>query len=214
MEIQYLGHACFRLKGKNATVITDPFDPKMVGIKFPKTSADIVTISHLHKDHSYTKEIEGEELIINGPGEYEVKGIKILGISSFHDAKEGKERGKNTIYRIEVDKVSIIHLGDLGHKLTDGEVDSLGNVDILLVPVGGFYTINAAEATLVSSQIEPKIIIPMHYNRKDLNQENFGKLESVDVFLKEMGKAGVIPQPKLVITKEKLPLEATVVVLE
>ncbi|MBI4067309.1 MBL fold metallo-hydrolase [Candidatus Gottesmanbacteria bacterium] len=214
MEITYLGHACFKLRGKSATVVTDPFDPDMVGVKFPKISANIVTVSHQHKDHNYSAGVSDREIVISGPGEYELKGIKILGVSTYHDSEGGKDRGKNTIYRIEIDRVSIVHLGDLGHKLNDKEVDRLDGVDVLLVPVGGEYTINSEEAAMVASQIEPKIIIPMHYNRPDLNQQNFAKLTGVETFLKEMGKTGVTPLPKLVVNRDKLPLETTVVVLE
>ncbi len=214
MEISLIGHASFKLRGKTATVVTDPFDPKVMGIKFPKTTADIVTVSHSHPDHSFVGVLEGDNLVIEGPGEYEVKGVKIWGVPTFHDTTNGKERGKNTVYRMEIDRVSIVHLGDLGHKLTDVQVDSLDGVDILLVPVGGFYTIDGEVAAAISSQLEAKIVIPMHYNRRDLDQKRFGKLAGVDVFLKEMGKSGIIPQPKLLITKEKLPLEPTVVVLE
>lgn len=214
MEINFLGHASFRIKGKTATAVTDPYDPQMLGIKYPKVAADIVTISHEHHDHNYSLGVEGAEIIITGPGEYEVKGVKILGVATFHDAEKGQKRGKNTAYRIEMDRISIVHLGDLGHKLTDAQVDVLGNVDIVLIPVGGFYTINAEEATAVVSQLEPKIVIPMHYNRKDIDQSKFGQLGRVEEFLKEMGKENIVPQPKLSVTKEKLPAEPTIVVLE
>lgn len=214
MEITYIGHSSFKLKGKNATVITDPYDPDKTGLKFPKVTADVVTISHAHSDHNYGKGVDENELVVSGPGEYEYKGVKIFGISSFHDAENGTKRGKNTIYRFVIDKISIVHLGDLGHKLSEKQVDSLGDIDVLLIPVGGKYTITAQEAAAIVSQVEPKIIIPMHYKREGLNESAFGELMGVDQFLKEMGKSEIVPQPKLVLTKDKLPLESMVVVLE
>ncbi len=214
MEITHLGHSSFKIKGKSAVVVTDPYNSQMVGIKFPKTEADVITISHNHQDHNSTEAVDGIPVVISGPGEYEVKGVKILGISVFHDNSNGSERGKNTVYRINIDGVSIVHCGDLGHKFNDSQLEMLNGANILLIPTGGFYTIDAQIACEVVSQIDPNIIIPMHYNSPNLNQENFGKLAGVDAFLKQMGKEGLVPQPKLVITKDKLPEEPMVVVLE
>ncbi len=214
MEITHLGHSSFKIRGKQAAVLTDPFDPQMLGIKFPKTEADVVTVSHKHADHNFISLVEGTPVIISGPGEYEVKGIKIVGVSVYHDNEKGAQRGKNTVYRIQVDGISIVHCGDLGHKFDDGQLEQLSGVNILMVPVGGFYTIDAPLALEVVSQIDPDIIIPMHYNTPTLNQTAFGKLSSVEVFLKQMGKEGLVPQPKLSITKDKLPPEPMVVVLE
>ena len=147
MEITYLGHASFRIKGKTTTVVTDPYKPDHVGLKFPKhISADIVSVSHDHPDHNAIHQIEGAAYVVNGPGEYEIKGVGVIGLSTFHDEEKGAKRGKNTIYRIEMDGLSIVHLGDLGHTLSAEEVDSLDGVDILMIPVGGVYTIDAAKA--------------------------------------------------------------------
>ncbi len=215
MDITYLGHASFRIRGKSASVVTDPFDPDMIGLKFPKhVEADIVTVSHEHKDHNSVSQIEGSPFVIHGPGEYEIKGIGVVGTSSFHDDKKGAERGKNTIYRIEVDGVSIVHLGDLGHILSADQVDELDGVNILMVPVGGFYTISASQAVQVINDIDPSIVIPMHYGRPDMQGKGLSQLAPCSVFLKEIGKESVIPQPKLVISKDKLPAEMQVVVLE
>ena len=192
----------------------DPYDPDMLGIKYPKVEADLVTISHDHPDHHFAAAVEGSPIILSAPGEYEVKGVKVFGISVFHDDEKGVKRGKNTLFRIEIDKVSILHCGDLGHKLSDKELDLIDGVDILLVPVGGFFTISAQVASEVVAQVEPKIVIPMHYNEDRINQENFGQLTKVDVFLKEMGKPDITPVPKLSVTKDKLPAELTVAVLE
>lgn len=213
MEITRLGHSCFKLKGKKATLVTDPFDPKMVGIKFPKVEARIVTVSHSHNDHNFVEGVEGNPYIINGPGEYEVADVFIKGVASFHDSKNGEVRGKNTIYRIEIDGVHIVHLGDLGHKLLDAQTDELNEVDVLLIPTGGFYTIDSKIAVETVSKIEPKIVIPMHYNEDRLNQEGFAKLEKVNQFFSEMGKSPTI-LPKLIVTKDKLPQDLQVVALE
>lgn len=214
MEISYLGHSSFKIKGKNAVVVTDPYDSHMVGLKFPKVEADIVTVSHQHADHNFVEVVEGTPVIISGPGEYEVKGVKIIGIISYHDDVSGSKRGKNTIYRIRVDGVSLVHAGDLGHKLDDRTLEMLDDVDILMVPVGGFYSLSASEASELISQLSPKIIIPMHYNHPKLNQKDFGQLSYVDAFLKEMGKEVLLPVEKLSVTKDKLPAEPQVVVLE
>lgn len=214
MEITYIGHSSFKLRGKSGTLVTDPFNPVSVGSKFPKVEADVITISHGHDDHNYSDGVSGSPLIIAGPGEYEVKGIKIIGVASFHDNENGKERGDNTIYRIEADGISVVHLGDLGHKLDDKSLEILDGVDILLIPVGGVYTISASLAAEVISQLEPKIVLPMHYNTKLHNQKIFSFLSGVDIFLKEMGKEDIKSIPKLSVTKDRLPAELTVVVLE
>lgn len=214
MEITYLGHSSFKIRGKNVTVVTDPFDPKMVGLKFPSINADIVTISHHHQDHDYIAGVTQEPFVIDGPGEYEISGTRVLGLSSFHDNKQGAERGENTIYEIRLDGLNLVHLGDLGEKLADGEAEALDGVDILFVPVGGFYTIGASEAQEVIAQLEPKIIIPMHYQRSGLNPNVFAKLLPLEDFLKAMGKTEVVPQDKLVISKDKLTEETQVVVLK
>ena len=205
MDITYLGHSSFKLRGKTSVVVTDPYDPTVVGLKFPKhTTADIVTGSHDHQDHNAVGELEGESFVVNGPGEYEIKGVGIVGLSV----------DKNTVYRIEIDGVSVVHLGDVGHVLTADQVDSLDGVDVLIVPVGGVYTVDAAGAAQIVHEVEPSIVIPMHYGRPELNQKTLGGLAPVAAFLKEMGKEGVQSQPKLVITKEKIPEEMQVVVLE
>lgn len=213
MEITYLGHASFRIKGKNATVVTDPYAAD-IGLKFPKhVTADIVTISHGHPDHSAMEQLEGTPYVIQGPGEYEIRGIGVIGLSTYHDNEKGAKRGKNTIYRIEVDGLSIVHLGDLGHTLSTAEVDSLDGVDILMVPVGGFFTIDASAAVSVVNEIEPSIVIPMHYGRPELNQKHFSELAPVTAFLKEIGKEDVTPVPKLSLTKDKVPDQMQVVLL-
>lgn len=214
MDITPLGHASFRIRGKVATVVTDPYDSASVGLKFPKhVEADLVTVSHAHEDHSSVAQVEGSPFVIQGAGEYEVKGVGVVGISTFHDGEKGATRGKNTIYRIEIDGVSIVHLGDLGHILSTTEIDVLDGVNILMVPVGGVYSLDPTQAVAVVQEIEPLIVIPMHYGRPELNQKVFSGLSPVSVFLKEIGKEAAL-QPKLTITRDKLPAEMQVVILE
>lgn len=208
MDITSFGQSSFRIKGKTATLVTDPFDSAFTGLKFPKhIEADIVTVSHSHKDHSAVSQIEGNPFIVSGPGEYEIKGVGIVGIPSVHGngAKE-----VNTIYRIEMEDVSIVHLGDLGRMLTTEEVDELDGVDILMIPVGGTYTIDPVMAGKLISEIEPSLIIPMHYSRPGLKFD----LSPVSVFLKEMGQETVTAQPKLLVSKAKLPEQRQIVILE
>ncbi|MEK7497433.1 MAG: MBL fold metallo-hydrolase [Patescibacteria group bacterium] len=187
MDIIYLGHSSFKIKGKKTTVVTDPFDSALVGIKFPATEADIVTVSHNHDDHNKTSLVDGARMVLDTSGEYEIGGTSFIGISSYHDADKGAERGKNTIFVIEMDGLRLCHLGDLGHKLTESALEEIGNIDILFIPVGGVYTIDAKVAAEVVSEIDPRIIIPMHYWDESLNKESFADLAKVDVFLSEIG---------------------------
>ena len=207
-KITWAGQACFHIslsngKDHSANVVIDPFGD--IGLKIPNFEADILLVSHGHEDHNNVKAVKGSPFLINGPGEYEVRGVFVMGIPSFHDDKDGKERGINTIYTIEAEDMRICHLGDLGQKeLTDEQLEKIGHVDILMIPVGGEYTISASEAAKIIGQIEPKIVIPMHY---ELPKLKF-KLDGVDKFLKVMGKNSVVPQDKLTIKASALPKES------
>ena len=213
MDITYLGHSSFRLKGKTATLITDPFDPQMVGLSYPKVEADIVTVSHEHADHNKVELVKNVSKVISGPGEYEIKGVSIIGIASFHDNKKGAIRGGNTIYIIEMDKLRLVHLGDLGHKLSDDIFSDFGEIDVLIVPVGGEYTITSSDAVEVVQDIEPEIVIPMHYKLPGMDEKTFGKLSGVDEFINQVGLA-VEKSDKLSLKKENLFGDQKVVVLE
>jgi L-ascorbate metabolism protein UlaG (beta-lactamase superfamily) len=208
MEITWLGHSCFRLKGKQATVITDPFSPE-TGYSLGKVSADIVTVSHPHAGHSYVQGVGGEPRILKSPGEYESAGVLTVGVHTFHDGEKGAYKGKNTVFVIDIDDVMVCHLGDLGHVLTAEQVAEIDGVDVLLIPVGGGNTIDAVQAAQIVRQLEPKIVIPMHY-KTDAIKRN---LETVDRFLKEMGVKEAIPQPKLIVNKNSMPLTMQVTVL-
>jgi len=207
MVITWYGQACFRLQSGQTTVVIDPFEKKL-GLTPPKFEAQIVLVTHEHFDHNNTKDIKGDPLVIDGPGEYETSGVRIRGVFSYHDDTEGSQRGVNTIYVIKMEDIRIVHLGDLGqNRLTEEQLDTLGEVDILMVPVGGIYTLDAKQATEITNQIEPKIVIPMHYKGGE-------KLAPVSDFLKKMDFESVIPLSKLVVKKDELGEEMKVVVLE
>jgi L-ascorbate metabolism protein UlaG (beta-lactamase superfamily) len=220
VEIVWLGHSCFRLKSREAVVITDPFGTGEPGengepgsearLSLGKTVADIVTVSHHHPDHDNAAAVGGSPHVIDGPGEYEVKGVVVTGVPTFHDAEHGKARGKNTSYLIEMDDVVVCHLGDLGHVLNAAQVEAMSRVDVLIVPVGGGATINAAQAAEVISLVEPKIVIPTHYRLPGTTSEQ----EPVDRFLRDMGVSNAEPQPKLSVSASNLPESLQVVLLE
>lgn len=208
MDINWLGHSCFRIKDSNATVITDPYSPDL-GYTLGKPTARIVTVSHQHSGHCYVQGIDGDPRVVSRPGEYEISGVLIIGVAAFHDADQGRERGANNIYLMEIDTISVCHLGDLGHTLTAEQIEEIGNVDVLLLPVGGVSTINAPMAAEVVRQLEPKVIVPMHYQTAALSRE----LDPVENFLKEMGVKEIEPQTKLSFTKSNLPLSTQVFLL-
>lgn len=206
MIITWLGHSCFKLQDKistdGVTVITDPFN-KETGLKVPNCEADIITVSHDHFDHNNVKALRGTPFIINCAGEYDVKNVLVEGIDSYHDETKGADRGSNLIFRIEVDDISIVHLGDLGQALDDAQLEKLAGTDILLIPVGGKYTLDAKKAVEVISQVEPRIVIPMHYQVEGLKIEG---LAGVDKFVKELGLTPSYEE-KLKISKKELPSE-------
>ena len=213
MEIRFLGLSCFQIKGKKATVVTDPYHSSF-GLKLPKASADIVTISHDHDDHNFFEAVSGtarrnKPFVISKPGEYEVAGVSIFGLPSFHDASKGRERGKNIIYVIEQDGLKLVHLGDLGHFLDDELLEEINGVDILFVPVGGVYTLNAKQAAEQVNKIHPKITIPMHFKMGKVTLD----VAPVDDFLKELGEEKKQAVDKLIISYDKLPEEGETVVL-
>ncbi|MEK7791433.1 MAG: MBL fold metallo-hydrolase, partial [Deltaproteobacteria bacterium] len=168
MVITWYGQACFKIQSGERTLVLDPF-AKSIGLTPPGISADVVFVTHEHSDHSNVKSIKGDFFLINGPGEYEVKGVKATGILSFHDNEKGVKRGLNTLYLIEVEGIRILHCGDLGQdQLENSQLEEIGEVDILMIPVGGFFTIDAKAAVGIVNQVEPKIVIPMHYKVANL----------------------------------------------
>ena len=209
MDINWLGHSCFRIRGRRATIVTDPYSPDY-GYSLGKPTASIVTVSHGHPGHSYVEGVNGEYRPVKGPGEYEISGVLIVGIATFHDDEGGANRGKNTVYLMDVDEMSVCHLGDVGHVLTADHVEQIEHVDVLLVPVGGVSTINAAAAAEIVRQLEPKVVVPMHYRTEALDRG----LAPVQDFLTEMGLRDVSSQPKLSVTRASLPQTTQVCLLD
>ena len=214
MNIQWFGQSCFKIEGEKSTLVMDPFGAKY-GLKLPRLAADVVTISHQHEDHNNVSAIKSTSdqppFVISEPGEYEIKNIFIYGIPSFHDNESGKQKGENVIYRAEIDGISLAHLGDLGHLLTNGQIEKLEGVDILFIPVGGTYTINAKQATEVISQIEPRLVIPMHFQLPELKLG--AKIDGVDKFCKEIGICPTERPNKFKVAKKDLPQEDLRVVI-
>ena len=213
-KIYWAGQSCFQISVSNsrdhsADIVIDPYEEK-IGLKLPNLSADILLVTHNHHDHNNIKGVKGTPFIIDGPGEYEVKEVFVQGISSFHDDQGGKERGQNTIYVFEAEEMKFCHLGDLGQKqLTDEQLEKIDKVDVLMIPVGGGYTIDSPAAQKIISQIEPKVVIPMHYalpGQKD-------SLDEVSKFLKTMGKPSITPQEKVVVKTSTLPSDGMEIIV-
>jgi L-ascorbate metabolism protein UlaG (beta-lactamase superfamily) len=207
VEITWYGRACFRLKGKHAAVITDPCPPK-TGFVAGKHDVDLLTISHDHADHAYTRSIHAG-MTLTRPGEYEFADLLVTGVRTWHDGVEGKERGENVIFAFEVDGVHVCHLGDLGHVLTDEQLHEIGPIDVLLVPAGGNFTLSPREAAEVVAQLEPKVVIPMHFALDGASTDLMGP----ETFLHELA-AEPIRLPKASLTPSTLPEETQVVLLE
>jgi L-ascorbate metabolism protein UlaG (beta-lactamase superfamily) len=209
MEITWLGHSCFRIKGKEVSLLMDPCAPE-TGYAIGKVQADIVTLSNMHPGHSYLSESITAGRVIKGPGEYEIKDTYITGIHSFHDDAQGQKLGKNTMYVVEMEGVTLCHLGDLGHSLTPEVSGDLGNINVLFIPVGGHSTINAALAADLVRNLNPGYVIPMHYKTADEKAD----LDFPEKFLKELGIKELVSQPKLVVTRTNIPATTQVVLLD
>lgn len=213
MDISWLGHSCFQLRGKNVTLITDPFSPQPAPTqgnlpRLGKVNASIVTVSHNHAGHNYVAGVGGNPYVVHGPGEYEISDVLITGVAAYHDNKRGQEYGRNTIYIIHMDDLAICHLGDLGHILQEEQLEEVADADVLLVPIGGNRTIDATQAAEVISQVEPRIVIPMHYAfTGSEGQTPLGK------FRREMGIETLDAQPKLTVNRNTLPAETQIVLL-
>ena len=203
MSITWYGHSCFRLESKDTSLLIDPFSSE-IGLRPPKIKDNIVLVSHQHYDHNNIDQMPEESFLIKGPGEYEVKGVFIKGIQSFHDKSQGQERGLNTIYVIKMEDMVLAHLGDFGEgRLSEEQVEKIGDIDILMIPVGGVYTINYKEAVEAINQIEPKIVIPMHYNIQGLKID----IDGPEKFLKEMSLTPEKADKSYKVQKKNLPVE-------
>lgn len=209
MDITWLGHACFRLRGRDAVALTDPY-ARSLGLSLGRQSADIVTVSHDSSNHNAVEALDGQPRVVRGPGEYEVRGIIITGVATPGEREAGGKFGRNTAYAIEIDDLTICHLGDLGKTLNAEQIEALKDPDVLLIPAGGLCTINPAEVAEVVSQLEPKLVVPMHYALPGVKLD----LEPLDKFCREMGVQEVRSQPKLAVTRGSLPDETTVLILE
>jgi L-ascorbate metabolism protein UlaG (beta-lactamase superfamily) len=219
MEITWYGHSCFRLTERNyATVVTDPYDNKSIGYDSLKLRSDIVTVSHDAPGHSNTDAVKGTSHVIDGPGEFEIGGVFVTGVQTDGSgsgkkkpkAKEGEAPSRNTIYVFDYDGITVAHLGDLKEVPTQSEIESLGTINVALVPVGGGGGLNAAKAAEVISLIEPNLVIPMHYGTPAAKVS----LDSLNKFIKEMGLSKPDTQPSLKVTRSGLPNETHVIVLD
>ena len=206
MEITWLGHACFQLRGKTATLITDPFTSQS-GEAPQLGKASIVTISHDHPEHNNLAAVSGNPRVLQGPGEYEVSDVLITGVADVRGGKQVPERGKNTIYIIHMDDIAFCHLGRLDRALDEGQLEEVADVDVLFVPIGGGSVINATQAAEIISQVEPRIVIPMLYQA-----ESPEAADALDKFCREMSIEKPVPQAKLSVTRSNLPAEVQVVV--
>ena len=201
MVIQWYGHSCFKILSGNMVIAVDPYS-KDFGRPPPRFKANILLITHAHPDHSNQASIMGDPFVISSPGEYELSGIFVQGIETFHDALRGKTCGLNTAYKIVLEDIRILHLGDFGEEEIRNEVlDAIGEIDVLCVPVGGADTIGAAQAAKVVKQIEPGYVIPMHYTLPGVKN---AKRDDIDAFLKEMGAGKAVPEEKLMLKKKDL----------
>lgn len=182
MNIQWLGHSAFRLvESTGTTIITDPYDGSMVGYDLPSgLTADIVTVSHEHVDHNFLQAVQGNPMVLNQEGAFEINGVHITSMKSFHDHHCGDRRGGNLIFKFRMDGVDICHLGDIGEACSIDICSQIGSVDILLIPVGGTYTIDAETAKEFVELLMPDIVIPMHYRTKDCEMD----IDKLDSFLK------------------------------
>ena len=214
MKVKWLGHASLLITSDKGTkIITDPYTPGVYGLEYkPITeAADIVTISHEHDDHNNVKSIPGKPQILKGAGKHQAKGIEFRGIASCHDECGGKERGDNTIFVFTVDDIKLCHLGDLGRLLTDKEASEIGKVDVLMIPVGGSFTIDAAGADKVIAQLKPRIVLPMHYQTDRC--PNF-PVANADPFLKGKKNVKKIDDSKIEMKSNQLPKDTQIYVLK
>lgn len=211
MEIEYNGHACFTIKTSLGTVITDPFGEE-VPYPIKELRGDIVTVSHEHFDHNAVKRVKGNPYIIRSAGEYNQKGIIIKGFQAFHDKNKGTQRGQTIVFVIEAEDLKVCHLGDLGEILDDSKIKSIGDIDILLIPVGGFFTIEPEDAKILIEKMRPKIVIPMHYKT---NYVKDWSIKPVEEFLKIVSiPIKRLDTNKIEVTKENLPSTTEVYLLK
>jgi L-ascorbate metabolism protein UlaG (beta-lactamase superfamily) len=214
MDITWYGLSCFRIREGGVTIICDPYD-KSVGPTLAKVRADIVTVSHDRAGHNAVDRVTGEPKVLSGPGEYEVKNVFITGLTTYHRRNETHASERNVAFFFEVGGLTIGHMGDIGEVPAQSEIEELniGEVDVLMVPVGGGETLDPARAVELVGLLEPRLVIPMHYRHDGLLGELTERLENVDKFLKEFGSTTIEPVDTLKVSKSSLPEETQVVLL-
>jgi L-ascorbate metabolism protein UlaG (beta-lactamase superfamily) len=211
VDLSWLGHACFRLRGRDVTIVTDPYASDGWGYPDLATNANIVTVSNDHPHHAALSGVEGTPRVLRGPGEYEIGGVLIWGVRTARP--RDKQTVRNTAFIIQIEELTVCHLGDLATApLSAEELTHIKDADVLLVPVGGNCTINATQAAQVVAQVEPKLIVPMHYATSETRGQL--ALDEVDRFCKELGATEAAPRARLSITSGSLPSEPTVVLME
>lgn len=218
VKVRWCGHNCFEITGKNVTIATDPFKGSMVGLETPKITADIILSSHDHGDHwdkktakSWSK--EDTEILKWRNESFNIKGVKIKGVATAHDDKEGGARGKNTVFVFTIDNITFCHCGDLGHLLSNEQINDIGKIDVLLIPIGGIFTIDPTNATKVVEQLKPKIVIPMHYYHEGLSTF-FKALHTINDFLKDKQNIKKIDKSETEIIEEIFPKNTEIWVLK
>jgi L-ascorbate metabolism protein UlaG (beta-lactamase superfamily) len=210
MKIRWCGHSCFLLTADSGLkLLTDPFD-ETVGYPLPTVAPDVVTVSHEHFDHNAVKVLPGTPDVVRGPGEHTVRGISIVGLATHHDDAGGARRGENTVFTMALDGLRVTHLGDLGHPLSAAQIMALRPVHVLMIPVGGFYTIDARQAKEVVDALNPNLVLPMHYKTDVMDFPIAG----VEPFLNLVGGGERLRSTTLEVTPESLPERRRVVVLD
>jgi len=213
MEVTYFGLNAVRLRGREATVMIDPYEPKL-GLSPVRLNVQIVIFTHEDQTHFSLQGLAGDPHLLTGAGEFEIKGVAMQGTQTYHDARKGAERGKNFCNTIEIDDIRCLHLGHLGHTLSEAQLESIGSkIDILFIPIGGGSHLNSAQATEIVNQIEPKYVVPIAYRLPGLTllAQN---LDGVETFAKEMGATDLTPQPKLSLTVSPTVEETKLILLE
>lgn len=215
MNIQYYGHSCFKITTKPAgrgqddvVIFMDPFS-KEIGLRPPQGQANLVLVSHDHADHNNVGVLKGDPKVLDIPGEYSVLGVNIIGINSFHDNENGKERGRNTIFVLESEEIRICHLGDLGTDLTEKQLEEINGVNILMIPIGGKYTIDGEKAADIIKKIEPNLVIPMHYKIKGSTVD----IDDEKKFCSEMGNCPKDAVSKISLKKKDLEEKSMEIIL-
>jgi L-ascorbate metabolism protein UlaG (beta-lactamase superfamily) len=209
VDITWFGHACFRIREDGVTIVADPYS-KEIGYALPRVRADVITLSHAHEGHSYAQGTRGRPRVLRSPGEYEVGGVFMTAVPTFHDDLAGRERGQNLGFLYDFQDLTACHLGDLGHGLNQAQLEALDGVNVLMIPVGGGATLSPSAAVELVAEIEPNIVIPMHYRLPGLARD----LAPVSRFLKAMGVSPPAPQPSLRVRPGGLSEETQVVLLE